>query len=271
MSKNATEVSSIYGPVNSWRLGKSLGIDLLMEPSTCSFNCTYCQLGFIQRITTERKVYIQTDKVMSDFKKSKWQDADVITLSGSGEPTLAKNIGEVIREIKKITNVPIAILTNGTMFNDPLVREDILLAEIISVKLDAPDDKTLQAINRPANGINLDLILSGIENLKKDIKEKDLDVKLQVQVMFMPQNKDKIQELAKLLNKIKPDEVALNTPTRPYPSSFDIITRGAHGEDIKKIKFPTKLLKKLTLEEANEIESKLRDLTDLKIISVYKN
>lgn len=271
MSNSATEVSSIYGPVNSWRLGKSLGIDLLMEPSTCSFNCTYCQLGFIQRITTERKVYVPTEKVINDFNKSNWQDADVITFSGSGEPTLAKNIGEVIREIKEITDIPIAILTNGTMFNDPLVRKDILCAEVISVKLDAPDDRTLQAVNRPANGINLDLILSGIENLKKDIKEKDLDVKLQVQVMFMPQNKDKIQELAKLLNKIKPDEVALNTPTRPYPSSFDIITRGAHGEDAKKINCQTKPLKQLTSDEAKNIEKRLKELTGLKIISVYKD
>lgn len=278
MSNSAIEVSSIYGPVYSWRFGKSLGIDLLMEPSTCSFNCTYCQLGFIQRITTERKVYVPTEKVISDFNKSNWQDADVITFSGSGEPTLAKNIGEVIRKIKEIADIPIAILTNGTMFNDPLVRKDILCAEVISVKLDAPDDSTLQAINRPANGINLDLILSGIMKLKEDIRNGNVGVGacgrkplLQVQIMFMPQNKDKIQELAKLLNKIKPDEVALNTPTRPYPSSFDIITRGAHGEDAKKINCQTKPLKQLTSDEAKNIEKRLKELTGLKIISVYKD
>ena len=262
--QQTTNISSIYGPVDSWRLGKSLGIDLLMDPSTCSFNCTYCQLGFIQTITTERKIFVPTKKVLDDFKASNWQGCDVITFSGSGEPTLALNIGEVIREIKKITDTKIAILTNGTLFNDDKVREDILEADIISVKLDASDNETLKAINRPAEGINLEIILSGINELKKIYRGK-----LQVQIMFMPQNKNKIEDLVKLLNEIKPDEVALNTPTRPYPSGWDIITRGAHGEDAKKIKFPAKSLKQLSKEEAIDIETKLRDLTGLKIISVY--
>ena len=263
-------ISSIYGPVDSWRLGKSLGVDLLMDPSTCSFNCTYCQLGFIQRITLERKIYIPTKKVLDDFKNSNQQDADVITFSGSGEPTLALNIGEVIKEIKKITNTKVAILTNGTLFNNDKVREDILNADVISVKLDASDDEMLQVINRPANGINLKTILSGIKKLKEDVSVEAYrgTPKLQIQIMFMPQNKNKIDELAKLLNEIKPDEVALNTPTRPYPSGFDIITRGAHGEDAKKIKYPTKPLKQLTLEEAQNIENRLRELTRLKVISV---
>ena len=275
MPNQQTITSSIYGPVNSWRLGKSLGIDLIMDPSTCSFNCTYCQLGFIQRVTMERKIYVSTKKVIDDFKSSNWKESDVITFSGSGEPTLAANIGEVIKEIKRITSnkIPIAILTNATLFNDPIVRSDILNADVIAVKLDAPDDKTLQAINRPADGINLDVILSGIRKLKHDMNGEACHGKplLQIQIMFMPQNKNQIEELAELLNEIKPDEVALNTPTRPYPSGWDIITRGAHGEDAKKIKYPTKPLKQLTREEAKEIEKKLKDLTGLKIISVYES
>ncbi len=263
---HTTSISSVYGPVDSWRVGKSLGVDLIMDTSTCSFNCTYCQLGFIQKITKERKLFIPTKKVISDFKASKWKDSDVITFSGSGEPTLALNIGEVISEIKKITDKPIAILTNGTLLNEPDVIAGVLSADLVSVKLDAPDDKTLQAINRPAEGININLILSGIKKLKKTFHGK-----LQIQTMFMPQNKNQISELAKLLNEIRPDEVALNTPTRPYPSGWDIITRGAHGKDAKKIKFSTKSLKALTLEEAKDIEIKLRELTNLKIISVYKS
>ena len=129
-----TSISSVYGPVDSWRVGKSLGVDLIMDPSTCSFNCTYCQLGFIQKITKERKLFIPTTKIIDDFKNSKWEDADVITFSGSGEPTLAINVGEVIFEIKKITNKPIAILTNGTLLNDPDVRANILNADLIFLK-----------------------------------------------------------------------------------------------------------------------------------------
>lgn len=264
MQNQSVEISAVYGPVNSWRLGKSLGVDLIVENSTCSFNCTYCQLGFIQRITTERQLFIPTEKIINDFEASDWKGADVITLSGSGEPTLAINIGEVIKEIKKITQIPIVILTNATLFNDSVVRNDVRNADVISVKLDSPDNETLQAINRPANGVNLDQIILGIKMLRKEFKGK-----LQIQIMFMPQNKNKIKELAKLLNEIKPDEVALNTPTRPYPTGFDVITRGAHREDAKKIQFPTKLLKMLTLEEAKRIENELQDLTGLKTISVY--
>lgn len=99
--------------------------------------------------------------------------------------------------------------------------------------------------------------------------KKDFKGKLQVQIMFMPQNKNHVDDLAKLLNEIMPDEVALNTPTRPYPGGFDIITRGAHGEDAKKIKYPTKPLKQLTRDEAEDIEKRLKELTDLNFISVY--
>ena len=266
MLNNSTSISSVYGPVDSWRVGKSLGIDLIMDPSTCSFNCTYCQLGFIQKITKERKLFISTKNVINDFKVSRWKEADVITFSGSGEPTLAENIGEVISEIKKITDKPIAILTNGTLLNDPNVRAGILNVDLISVKLDSPNDKTLREINRPADGIDLNSILSGIQKLKKEFCGK-----LQIQIMFMPQNKNQIEDLAKLLNEIKPDEVALNTPTRPYPSGWDIITRGAHGDDTKKIKFPAKPLKTLTHKESEDIEKKLKELTKLEIISVYKH
>lgn len=269
--KSIQEISSIYGPVESWRLGKSLGIDLIMDPSTCSFNCTYCQLGFIQKITTERKVFVETKKFIEDFKNSNWKDADILTFSGSGEPTLAKNLGECIIEIKKITDKTVSILTNATMLHIKEVRDNVLNADIISVKLDAPNDEILKQINRPAENVTLDLILRGIENLKSDIQKLNKKTKLQIQMMFMPQNKNQIKELANLLIKINPDEVALNTPTRPYPSGWDIITRGAHGDDAKKIRFPTKPLKALTKEEAKEIENNLKELTGLQIISVYKD
>ncbi len=268
MVSSLTTLSSVYGPIKSWRMGSSLGIDLIMDPSTCSFNCTYCQLGFIQRITTERKIYVSTKRVIQDFNVSNWKDADVITFSGSGEPTLALNISEVIREIKLITESKktISILTNGTMFNNPQVISDVMDADLISVKLDAPDDETLRMINRPASEINLENIVLGIKALRKRFEGK-----MQLQIMFMPQNKNKINELVNLINEIKPDEIALNTPTRPYPSGWDMITRGAHGKDIEKIKYATKSLKTLTKEEAIEIENKLKELTNLPIISVYNN
>lgn len=263
-------ISSVYGPVDSWRMGKSLGIDLIMDPSTCSFNCTYCQLGFIQKITMERKIYVETKQVLEDLKKSNWKEADIITFSGSGEPTLATNIEEVIREIKNYTSKPVSILTNATLLYMENVRKEIANADMISAKLDAPSDEVLKMINRPAQEVTLEKIVEGIKLLKKDIKDQNRKTKLQIQMMFMPQNKNKVKELAALLKDIGPDEIALNTPTRPYPSGWDIFSRGAHGEDSKKIKYETKELKKLTMDEATSIEKELKDLTGLNFISVYK-
>ncbi len=264
-------LSSVYGPLESWRFGKSLGIDLIMDPSTCSFNCTYCQLGYIQNITSKRKIYVETNKILEDFKSSKWKDADVITFSGSGEPTLGLNLGEVIDEIKKITNTPITVLTNATLLNEIDVRNNLLKADTVSAKLDSIDDITLKQINRPAEDISFEGIIQGIKQLKADISKSKTKPKLQLQIMFMPQNKHRIKELAKLINEINPDEVALNTPTRPYPQGWDIFSRGAHGDEYKKINFETKELKKLSKDEASNIEEELKKLCNTKIFSVYKN
>ena len=101
--------SSIYGPIRSWRLGWSLGVDVLCVDSICSFECVYCQLGKINRVTTGRDIFVSTEKILSDLKNSDWQNADVITFSGSGEPTLAKNLGEIIEKIKELTGKPIVV------------------------------------------------------------------------------------------------------------------------------------------------------------------
>src|SRR5919205_4089394 len=107
-----SEVSTVYGPVDSWRVGRSLGVDLLCVNSVCSFRCVYCQLGRINVHTGERRVYVPTEKVLADLRASAWREADIITLSGSGEPTLAANMGEVISEIKGRTHRPVLVLTN---------------------------------------------------------------------------------------------------------------------------------------------------------------
>ncbi|MFN8615339.1 MAG: radical SAM protein [Vampirovibrionales bacterium] len=132
-----TPVSSVYGPVKSWRVGASLGIDLLLETSTCSFNCVYCQLGNIQLKTAERRIYVSTAQVEKDFKHSAWVEADIVTFSGSGEPTLALNLAEVIHLIKEYSGKPVMVLTNGTLLHDPAVRADLYQADVVAVKLDA--------------------------------------------------------------------------------------------------------------------------------------
>ncbi|HMS11341.1 MAG TPA: radical SAM protein, partial [Pyrinomonadaceae bacterium] len=116
------EHNSIYGPVDSWRLGRSLGVDVLCVDSICSFECVYCQLGKINRVTTDRGVFVPTEKIIRDLQMADWRSADVITFSGSGEPTLAANLGEIITAIRELTGEPIAILTNSTLLGDANVR-----------------------------------------------------------------------------------------------------------------------------------------------------
>ena len=113
--------SSVYGPVHSWRVGASLGIDLLLTTSTCSFNCIYCQLGDIQLKTAERRIYVPTDRLERDLRQSAWEQADIVTFSGSGEPTLALNLAEAIHLVKEYTNKPVMVLTNATLLHDAAV------------------------------------------------------------------------------------------------------------------------------------------------------
>jgi wyosine [tRNA(Phe)-imidazoG37] synthetase (radical SAM superfamily) len=254
-------VNTVYGPVWSWRVGFSLGVDLICVDSVCSFNCTYCQLGFIQVRINERRLYVTTGKVMRDLEESRWRESDVITFSGSGEPTLALNLGEATREIGAFTRKPTLVLTNGTLLHLPEVRKELHEADRIYVKLDAATEETFGRINRPVPGVTLSGIVENVLELRQSYPGM-----LGVQMMFTRVNLGEVDEFARILNRIRPEEVQLNTPTRPYPEKWVLQTRGSHGG----VDYPAKPLKTISLEQACALEARLRELTGLNIISVYK-
>lgn len=256
-----TEKSSVYGPVHSWRVGSSLGVDLLLETSTCSFNCIYCQLGDIQLKTSERKIYVPTAQVEHDLRRSRWEEADIITFSGSGEPTLAANLGEVIHMVKEYTHKPVMVLTNATLLNDPDVIRDLQEADMVACKLDAATEAGLKQMNRPVPGVTLEGIISGIKNLKRQYAGK-----LSLQCMFMPTNMREVEALADLINAIQPSEVQLNTPKRAYPLEWHLDSRGNHGEK----PYPTRELRTVSVPQADEIEALLREKTQVPVLSIYK-
>jgi wyosine [tRNA(Phe)-imidazoG37] synthetase (radical SAM superfamily) len=261
-STNGSFESSVYGPVHSWRLGWSLGIDLLLNTSTCSFNCVYCQLGDIQLKTATRAIYVSTDKLERDLRLSDWEKADIITLSGNGEPTLALNLGEVIRFIKDYTGKPVMVLTNATLLNDPAVQKDLLLADQVACKLDAATDGVLQRMNRPVEGISLEGIISGIEAFRQVYKGK-----LSLQCMFMPTNTEDVDALTGLIARISPDEVQLNTPKRPYPMEWVVDSRGNHSEPLVK----SQQLRTISETEADRIEELIKEKApSLPLISIYR-
>ena len=290
----------VYGPVRSWRSGTSLGIDPIGDISTCSFNCVYCQLGKIQKITTESKIYVPTEFILEDLKELeqkgefKYEDLDVITFAGSGEPTLAKNLAEIITGIKNLYAdqkrvVPISVLTNATTLMNPPARAGLLTADQISLKLDAYDDEILKKTNQPADGITMDTIINGIKLVVADSKALTKPApKLQLQIMLMPkileQEKNYTKKLADLILELNINNLQLNTPSRPKPISksgeYWIDTRGNHyapsspSEQVPDyIEF--RELPIITKEQAFMIEDELNYylkplMPNLKIINIFK-
>lgn len=262
--KHFNNKSTVYGPVKSWRLGMSLGIDPIFVNSTCSFNCFYCQLGQIQDITDQVKTYVPTQTVLDDFKDilQKSERIDVITYSGSGEPTLAENLGEMIEGIRKIApEIKQYILTNATELHRPEVRERLKGLDCLIVKIDAATEETFQKINRPAPGVTLERVLYGIEELKKEYKGR-----IEVQSMFNPLNIKEKEAYAQIIKRIAPQTIQLNTPKRPYPSEWHRENRGNHA---KIFDYKVTELKTLSEEQAKDLENYLRSETGLEVLSIY--
>lgn len=283
---NQESFFSIYGPVKSWRAGTSLGIDPIGEISTCSFNCVYCQLGKIQNVSTEIKIYQQTTKILHDFNLAlknqvfNLAQLDVITFAGSGEPSLALNLGEVIDELKKITSTKISVLTNATTLNDARVRDNLAKADLVSLKLDAPNDHYLQVINQAHAELSLKNIIKGIKALKSIIDPER--TKLQLQIMFLEKfakDFNYIHALCQLINEIEVFNIQINTPTRPKPISksgeYWLATRGNHYGEAQHTSKPDYIelteLPCIDKETAFAIEAQMRDLLkqEAQIINVY--
>jgi len=256
-------ISTVYGPVRSWRVGMSLGVDPICETSVCSFNCIYCQLGQIQKITNTRRLFVPTEKVLQDFSASRWRESDIITYSGSGEPTLAVNLSEIAREIACLTAIPQLVLTNGTQLSSPDVVADLQAIDRVYVKFDAASEKIFQRVNRPAEGITLADLRRNLHSFRREYTGY-----LGIQIMFLPANLGEVEQLAEQLVAIEPDEVQLNTPTRPYPKYWHISSRGGHSKALRPYESVT--LRTISHEQAQAVEEQLRRLTGLTIVSVYK-
>jgi wyosine [tRNA(Phe)-imidazoG37] synthetase (radical SAM superfamily) len=201
----------IYGPVFSWRLGVSLGIDPLGgEKKICSFDCIYCQIGKTDILRKEREEFVPTEKIIKEIESLPHLKIDYITFSGMGEPILAKNLAETVKAIKGIRKERIAILTNSSLMDREDVRRDLSLFDLVVAKLDVYSQDSLERINRPAENIKFERILEGIKKFKKKYKKK-----LAIQIMFLEENKDDVKKIAKVVKEISPFSVQINTPLRP--------------------------------------------------------
>lgn len=210
----------LFGPVNSRRLGISLGVDLVPY-KTCSYDCVYCECGFTTDLTVERKEYVPVEAVCNELDKylSKNEFPDYITFSGSGEPTLHSGISEIISHIKSnYSDNKIAVLTNSSLMNDPEVRKDISDADLIVPSVDAISKNIFNKIVRPHESISNESILNGLLQFRLDYNSR---VVLEIFIIKgVNDTDDEIIKFKEFINKLNPDGVQLNSLDRPAPEEW---------------------------------------------------
>jgi wyosine [tRNA(Phe)-imidazoG37] synthetase (radical SAM superfamily) len=207
----------IFGPVPSRRLGKSLGIDVVPF-KTCTFDCIYCQLGRTTNKTAERKEWVPFEEVLKELRNKLALEPDYITIGGSGEPTLYSRIGDMIDEIHGMTEIPVAVITNGSLLWDSLVRNDLSKADVVMPSLDVGTEGLLQAVNRPHPSIHFDWLVEGLIAFRREFRGLYwLEVLL---LSGYTAYESEVRKIAKAVAKIKPDEVHLNTCVRPAVEEY---------------------------------------------------
>jgi len=205
----------LFGPVPSRRLGISLGLDLVPMKS-CSLNCTYCESGSTTVLTLERKEYVPFEAIKEELTHyfSHHPEPDYMTFSGSGEPTLNSKIGEVLNFLKtRIADIPVALLTNGTLLYQKAVRDDIKGAAVVIPSLDAATEKVFARVNRPHRGLRLKTMIGGMVQFRKEYSGQ-----IWLEVFLVPGLNDTKAELTAIkraIERIEPDQVHLNTLDRP--------------------------------------------------------
>ena len=201
-------------------MGLSLGVDLI-PAKTCPFDCIYCEVGPTTVKTRTRREYIAAAAILQELEEyfsGSGPEPDHVTLAGSGEPTLNRGLGRIIERLKEMTPVPVAVLTNGALLNDPEVRRELILADVILPSLDAVSPELFQTINRPAAGLTAAEMISGLQALRAEYAGQ-----IWLEVLLLRRLNDTPEELAKLketLELIRPDKVHLNTAVRPVVKDY---------------------------------------------------
>ncbi len=214
--------SHLFGPVLSRRLGRSLGVDLV-STKVCSFDCVYCECGDTTKVVLERENFFPAEEVLEELRDylSRSPVLDYITFSGSGEPTLSLSIGICTRYIKeRFPSYRVAVLTNATLLWKEDVRKDLLEADIVLPTLSSAIEKTFHRIHRPAQGLQVERVIAGIEQFRKEYTGE-----IWLEIFIIPginTTENEIEALRGAIRRICPDRVQLNTLDRPGTESWVI-------------------------------------------------
>ncbi|HEY9615443.1 MAG TPA: radical SAM protein [Microcoleaceae cyanobacterium] len=252
-------LSPVYGPVESWRFGRSLGIDPIGFTSTCTFDCVYCQLGGIEQKMGERQIFTSTARILWDLQfHAPWQHVDVITLSGSGEPTLALNLGTILSAIKALISKPVILLTNGSLLHDPDVQAELAIADQVAIKVDAISAQQFRGINRPLPDLELLDLWMGIQDFRRQYRGY-----LAIQTMMLaPWNDYNQGEYIRLMRDLAPDEIQLNTPTRPRPMGHQ---PDARGNQVTEFCYPVQSFKPVSAQVLREFGDRIYHETHIPV------
>lgn len=209
-------MSTVYGPVPSRRLGQSLGVDPVPF-KTCNYSCVYCQLGRTTPFTSVRQEFFPPEEILAAVEaalaRCREGEIDYVTFVGQGEPLLCASLGRLIRGVKARTELPVAVITNGSLIFMPEVREALGPADVVIPTLDAADQPTFRRINRPWTRLRVADIVEGLVAFRESFAGQ-----LWIEIMLVRGLNDTepvLQELARAVREIRPDQVHINVPTRP--------------------------------------------------------
>jgi len=206
-----------FGPVPSRRLGKSLGINNI-PAKTCSYSCVYCQLGRTINMTTERQAFYKPEDIFMEVKRkvdeaiSRNERIDYLTFVPDGEPALDVDLGKAISLLRQI-EIPIAVITNASLIWQDDVKEDLLEANLVSLKVDAVSEDLWRRINRPHKDLKLNTILEGIREFGNEFKGEMISETMLIDGINYGHEFEKIAHFLKHLKRL--DKAYIAIPTRP--------------------------------------------------------
>ena len=225
-----------FGPVPSRRLGHSLGINNI-PPKICTYSCVYCQLGRTKKMQVERRMFYNPQKILRDVQdkvkkvKEIGDPIDYLTFVPDGEPTLDINLAYEIDLLKSL-GIKIAVISNGSLIWRKDVREALMKADWVSLKIDSVQEEFWRKINRPYGTLQLSLIQQGMFEFARAYRGELVTETMLVRTVN--DSKDGLSKIADLLARLRPDRAYLSIPTRPpaeewaQPPPEEIINQAYH-------------------------------------------
>ena len=251
----------VFGPVPSRRLGRSLGVDPV-PLKTCNYSCVYCQLGRTRPLTSKRKAFFGVSAMFAEIATAldhqKSDSIDWITFVGSGETTLFSRLGSLIRFVKSIADVPVAVITNGSLLHLPEVRDELAVADAVLTSLDAGTEALHNRINRPHPDFTFDRCTKGLIEFRHEY-----DGRLWIEVMLLGginESPRALGDIASILESVEPDGIHVSTPSRPPAEPWVEIP----GRDVLQRAEAifggiARVLQPITVEVGNHVEEELAD------------